>query len=215
MSLLDTVLLPAGRIHLNDDARQTGLESGTDQDLKSHPFVRWRPSYESQDAEIQARVLHPAPFHTIHPPAPLRPLPQPRRSHRRVLRLRFRLPRHRCVLQLSPDNTLYMLRLTDDTGQFIPLEGATPAIGEVGKPEHVEEDRVEVLVLGRARLPATTDAQTQSADAEGVEVGAVLQELKKVRRLDLRVVFSFLRALVNRGGTAGDGAGASVRGGRV
>ncbi|RDX43391.1 hypothetical protein OH76DRAFT_1202399 [Lentinus brumalis] len=66
------------------------------------------------------------------------------------------------------------------TGQFIPLEGAIPAIGEVGKPEHVEEDRVEVLVLGRARLPATTDAQTQSADAEGVEVGAVLQELKKV-----------------------------------
>ncbi len=71
-----------------------------------------------------------------------------------------------------------------------------------------------MLVLGRARLPATTDAQTQSADADGVEVGAVLQELKKVRRLDLRVVFSFLRALVNRGG-AWDGTGASVRGGRV
>ncbi|TFK91995.1 hypothetical protein K466DRAFT_582315 [Polyporus arcularius HHB13444] len=62
------------------------------------------------------------------------------------------------------------------TGQFIPLEGATPAIGEVGKPEHVEEDRVEVLVLGRA--PAATD--TQRADSDGVEVSAVLQELKKV-----------------------------------
>ncbi|KAG8893942.1 hypothetical protein FRC01_013254, partial [Tulasnella sp. 417] len=33
-------------------------------------------------------------------------------------------------------------------GQFQPSEGANPAIGEVGKPEMVEEDRVETLVIG-------------------------------------------------------------------
>ncbi|KAH9920954.1 GTP cyclohydrolase 1 type 2/Nif3, partial [Fomitopsis serialis] len=32
------------------------------------------------------------------------------------------------------------------TGQFTPLDGAHPAIGEVGRPERVEEDRVEVVV---------------------------------------------------------------------
>jgi len=29
-------------------------------------------------------------------------------------------------------------------GRFLPLEGATPAIGEVGKMEEVEEERIEV-----------------------------------------------------------------------
>ena len=31
------------------------------------------------------------------------------------------------------------------TGRFTPLEGAHPAIGEVGKPEEVEEERIEVI----------------------------------------------------------------------
>lgn len=31
-------------------------------------------------------------------------------------------------------------------GQFLPGEGATPALGKVGEPEFVEEDRVEVLL---------------------------------------------------------------------
>ncbi|NTW30758.1 MAG: hypothetical protein HGA33_05750 [Candidatus Moranbacteria bacterium] len=31
------------------------------------------------------------------------------------------------------------------TGRFLPGEGAHPAIGEVGKPEEVEEERIEVL----------------------------------------------------------------------
>ncbi|KAI0767176.1 GTP cyclohydrolase 1 type 2/Nif3 [Fomes fomentarius] len=52
------------------------------------------------------------------------------------------------------------------TGQFLPLEGANPTIGAVGTPEHVEEDRVEVLLT--------------SQNEDGVEMGAVLQELKKV-----------------------------------
>ncbi len=30
-------------------------------------------------------------------------------------------------------------------GRFLPLEGAHPAIGEVGKPEVVEEERIETL----------------------------------------------------------------------
>ena len=32
------------------------------------------------------------------------------------------------------------------TGRFLPGEGAHPAIGEVGKLEEVEEERIEVLV---------------------------------------------------------------------
>ncbi|OBZ69614.1 putative GTP cyclohydrolase 1 type 2 [Grifola frondosa] len=46
------------------------------------------------------------------------------------------------------------------TGQFTPQAGAQPAIGTVGVPERVEEDRVEVLVRG--------------------EVRRVLEELKKI-----------------------------------
>lgn len=32
------------------------------------------------------------------------------------------------------------------TGRFLPGDGANPAIGEVGKSEEVEEERIEVLV---------------------------------------------------------------------
>jgi hypothetical protein len=47
------------------------------------------------------------------------------------------------------------------TGRFRPLEGAVPFIGEKGKVESVEEDRVEVVVpLERMRdvLRATREA---------------------------------------------------------
>ncbi|KAH9855889.1 hypothetical protein C2E23DRAFT_866498 [Lenzites betulinus] len=57
------------------------------------------------------------------------------------------------------------------TGQFVPLEGANPAIGAVGKAEQVEEDRVEILVLA-AGATAVSDA--------GVELTSVLRELQKV-----------------------------------
>ena len=30
------------------------------------------------------------------------------------------------------------------TGRFIPIEGANPTIGQIGKPEEVVEDRIEV-----------------------------------------------------------------------
>ncbi|NTW46484.1 MAG: hypothetical protein HGB18_05610 [Candidatus Moranbacteria bacterium] len=32
------------------------------------------------------------------------------------------------------------------TGRFLPGDGANPTIGEVGRPEAVEEERIEVLV---------------------------------------------------------------------
>jgi dinuclear metal center YbgI/SA1388 family protein len=37
------------------------------------------------------------------------------------------------------------------TGQFLPGDGASPAIGSVGTVEHVVEDRVEVIAPARAR----------------------------------------------------------------
>ncbi|KAI0774843.1 hypothetical protein BD413DRAFT_472358 [Trametes elegans] len=63
------------------------------------------------------------------------------------------------------------------TGQFLPLEGANPVIGAVGKPEQVEEDRVEVLVLGAGPGESSNAAATSDT---GVEVKSVLRELKKV-----------------------------------
>ncbi|KAJ6581521.1 GTP cyclohydrolase 1 type 2/Nif3, partial [Mycena capillaripes] len=41
--------------------------------------------------------------------------------------------------------------LTRGTGQFQPTAEANPTIGAPGELEHVEEDRVEVLVLERMR----------------------------------------------------------------
>ncbi|KAJ7115977.1 hypothetical protein C8R44DRAFT_793793 [Mycena epipterygia] len=41
--------------------------------------------------------------------------------------------------------------LTRGTGQFLPGPNARPAIGAVGTLERVEEDRVEVLVVGPVR----------------------------------------------------------------
>ncbi|KAH7334798.1 GTP cyclohydrolase 1 type 2/Nif3 [Rhizoctonia solani] len=34
------------------------------------------------------------------------------------------------------------------TGQFIPMTGASPSIGDVGQAETVEEDKAEVLISG-------------------------------------------------------------------
>ncbi|KAG8967889.1 Golgi-to-ER vesicle coat component [Tulasnella sp. 425] len=49
------------------------------------------------------------------------------------------------------------------TGQFLPSEGANPTVGQVGKPELVEEDPVETLVVGTVE-----------------HVREVVKELKKV-----------------------------------
>lgn len=61
-------------------------------------------------------------------------------------------------------------------GQFVPLTGAKPTIGKVGMHEHVEEDRVEVVV----QSDALTDAGSTS---EHVEMSRVVEELKRVRVL--------------------------------
>ncbi|KAI0664004.1 hypothetical protein C8Q70DRAFT_1049536 [Cubamyces menziesii] len=70
------------------------------------------------------------------------------------------------------------------TGQFVPLEGSHPAIGEIGKPERVDEDRVEVLVLGAAASSSTNATNAADVNAgstgEGVDVRSVLRELKEV-----------------------------------
>lgn len=42
-------------------------------------------------------------------------------------------------------------------GRFLPTEGAHPAIGEVGKPEHVLEERIEVT-CERKQLEAVLKA---------------------------------------------------------
>lgn len=54
----------------------------------------------------------------------------------------------------------------DLLGQFKPTGAANPAIGEVGKLESVEEDRVEVLVVD---------------EGEEKEIRGAVEELKKVR----------------------------------
>lgn len=41
--------------------------------------------------------------------------------------------------------------VTEGTGQFRPLGGATPAIGRVGTLEHVPEHRVELVLPRRLR----------------------------------------------------------------
>ncbi|BFZ60482.1 hypothetical protein YB2330_001518 [Saitoella coloradoensis] len=43
---------------------------------------------------------------------------------------------------------------TPGTGQFTPLDGANPAIGAVGKPETVEEVKVEMMIEGEEQVRA-------------------------------------------------------------
>lgn len=87
-------------------------------------------------------------------------------------------------------------------GQFVPQEGAQPAIGQVGTPERVEEERVEVVVRASAGA-----GEEEGADG-GVEMHRVLEELKKVRAPSL-----LAGVVLTRGGLGGTGA--SVRGGGV
>lgn len=47
------------------------------------------------------------------------------------------------------------------TGRFRPLEGATPAIGTVGEPEEVAEERIELMV-SEEHLKPTVNAVTEA-----------------------------------------------------
>jgi len=42
-------------------------------------------------------------------------------------------------------------------GRFLPLQGANPTIGEVGKPEAVEEERIE-FICDKDKLPKVISA---------------------------------------------------------
>ncbi|KAF7299646.1 hypothetical protein HMN09_00970000 [Mycena chlorophos] len=53
------------------------------------------------------------------------------------------------------------------TGQFRPTTGANPAIGVVGELEHVEEDRVEVLVHDEKPRGRLTAMGTKSTPPSG------------------------------------------------
>jgi structural toxin protein (hemagglutinin/hemolysin) RtxA len=64
---------------------------------------------------------------------------------------------------------------TKGEGQFLPLEGATPAIGEQGKLEIVEEFKVEILCLDEAN---TKDAVREMKNAHPYE--EVAYEVYKV-----------------------------------
>ena len=53
---------------------------------------------------------------------------------------------------------LVQLAITSDvvlahqvSGRFTPVEGAEPFIGEIGKSEEVEEERIEVVLPGSIR----------------------------------------------------------------
>ncbi|PYH96054.1 hypothetical protein BO71DRAFT_397439 [Aspergillus ellipticus CBS 707.79] len=53
-------------------------------------------------------------------------------------------------------------------GQFLPSEGANPAIGEVGTVETVEEMKVEVMCLGRTVMLQAVEALVQAHPYEEV-----------------------------------------------
>ena len=53
-------------------------------------------------------------------------------------------------------------------GQFLPSEGATPNIGEVGKLERVEEMRVETICVGRIVMERAVEALKKAHPYEEV-----------------------------------------------
>ncbi|KAJ5103157.1 NGG1p interacting factor 3 NIF3 [Penicillium argentinense] len=57
---------------------------------------------------------------------------------------------------------------TIGTGQFLPNEGANPAIGAVGAVERCEEARVEVMCLGREVMLGAVQALVQAHPYEEV-----------------------------------------------
>ncbi|RAH70599.1 uncharacterized protein BO66DRAFT_391728 [Aspergillus aculeatinus CBS 121060] len=57
---------------------------------------------------------------------------------------------------------------TRGTGQFLPGEGANPAIGSVGDVEYVEEMKVEVMCLGRSIMLQAVEALVKAHPYEEV-----------------------------------------------
>ena len=82
-------------------------------------------------------------------------------------------------------------------GQFLPLDGASPAIGSVGSVEHLDEDRVEVVAPSRLRgqvLAAmraahpfeepSFDVLTLAAPPAGVGIGRIGSLAEPMRLAD-------------------------------
>ncbi|PYH43148.1 uncharacterized protein BP01DRAFT_358905, partial [Aspergillus saccharolyticus JOP 1030-1] len=57
---------------------------------------------------------------------------------------------------------------TPGTGQFLPGEGANPAIGSVGDVEHVEEMKVEIMCVGRTIMLQAVEALVKAHPYEQV-----------------------------------------------
>ncbi|KAJ6190922.1 hypothetical protein N7519_000943 [Penicillium mononematosum] len=57
---------------------------------------------------------------------------------------------------------------TIGTGQFLPNEGANPAVGAVGALERCEEVRVEIMCLGRGIMLNAVDALVSAHPYEEV-----------------------------------------------
>ena len=52
------------------------------------------------------------------------------------------------------------------TGQFRPMEGAKPALGEVNEAETVDEEKAEVIVSGGADAVKQTIAELRKVSAK-------------------------------------------------
>jgi dinuclear metal center YbgI/SA1388 family protein len=82
-------------------------------------------------------------------------------------------------------------------GQFLPLDGASPAIGTVGSVEHLDEDRVEVVAPSRLRAQVLAamraahpyeepsfDVLTRAALPAGVGIGRIGSLAESMRLAD-------------------------------
>ena len=76
-----------------------------------------------------------------------------------------------------PDNTYgETCFITRGTAQFRPLAGANPIIGSVGDLEKVEEDKVEMVVMGRKTVIEAVEALKESHPYEVVAYFVVATE---------------------------------------
>lgn len=57
------------------------------------------------------------------------------------------------------------------TGRFLPIDGANPTIGQVGRPEEVAEERIEVSCDGDSvKAVITAIRETHSYDEPAIDV---------------------------------------------
>jgi hypothetical protein len=64
-------------------------------------------------------------------------------------------------------------------GRFLPMAGASPTIGEVGKIEEVEEERIE-MICEREKLEAVVEAMKRAHPYEEVAFDIYALELEEL-----------------------------------